>query len=114
MYIIDFISSFLFLMTEFPPYALFFTILFEFVIYSIAVRKNYGKLFVYAILINLVTWPLANLLYAYFGMFFLIEFLVVLAEIFLIKKLLEVSWIKALVISLIANLITMFFGIVFY
>jgi len=89
-----------------PFFYLILTILIEFIVYVIAIRKNIMPLLFYCILINLVTWPLANLFYSIFGMFWIIEICVFAIESILIKSLLKMGWKKAIIISLIANLIT--------
>lgn len=91
--------------------ALILTIIIEFVVYSISIRKNYWKLFLYSILINAFTNPLANLAYSIKSSFLFIEFLVVLIEIPLIKYLLEIKYWKAILISIIANVISVFLGL---
>ena len=94
--------------------ALVFTIFIEFLVYAIFIRKDYKKLIFYSLVINLITNPLANLFAGtmFFNppKFFLIEFLVFIVEIFLIKYLLNVSYKKAVGISLIANLLSFVFG----
>ncbi|MEK6935524.1 MAG: hypothetical protein AABW67_01955 [Nanoarchaeota archaeon] len=93
--------------------ALIFTILIEFIVYSLFIRKDYGKLFLYSVLINAFTNPLANLSSAYMNIF-LIEFFVVIVEIFLIKSLFEIKYWKAILISLIANIISLVLGFFFF
>ncbi len=82
------------------------TIIIEYIVYIIAIRKNYWKLLGFAALINLITFPFANWFYSWINMFWLIEFFVFLLEFGLIILLMKVKWQKALIISLIANLIT--------
>lgn len=95
-----------------PFFYLATTIILEFIVYFIAVRKNVLSLLGYCVLINLVTWPLANLLYSIVGLFFIIEIGVLVAESVLIKYLLNISWKKAIIISFIANLITAIIGLI--
>ncbi len=89
------------------------TILIEFLIYYSFIRKDIKKLILYSIVINSFTWPLANLFYDFFGLFFIIEFFVFLVEFILIMLLLRIKWSNALIISLVANLVTMFLGLIF-
>ncbi len=89
--------------------ALVFTILIEFLVYAVIIRKDYGRLIFYSILINSVTNPLLNFLQGSFNIIPL-EILVFFAEIFLIKYLLEIDYKKAVGISLIANLLSFVFG----
>jgi len=90
------------------------TILIEFIVYCIAIKKEYKKLFLYAILINAFTWPLAHLFYtSSVGQILVIEFLVFLVEIPLIALLFRIKYWKAIIISLIANVLTTLIGFVF-
>lgn len=88
------------------------TIIIEFIVYAIAIRKNKLALFWYCVLINLFTWPLANIFYSAFGMFWFIEAGVFVAESVLIKYLLDITWKKAIIISLIANITTAIVGLI--
>ena len=90
--------------------ALIVTILIEFFIYSLFLRKNYLKLLGYSILINGLTNPLANLIFNMAGLVLLIEILVFVVEIFLIKYLFRIKYLKAILISFIANLISFLIG----
>jgi hypothetical protein len=101
------------ILSYYPFLILVLTIIIEYIIYAIAIRKNFGWLFIYALLINLFTWPLANLIYDWTGMFWLIEFFVFLIEFVLIMLLVRLKWWKALLISLIANLITALISFIF-
>jgi hypothetical protein len=95
-----------------PLFYLSITIFIEFIIYAIVIRKNIPSLFIYCLLINLVTWPLANLFYSFFGVFLIIELCVFAVESILIKYIVDISWKKAAIISLIANLITAIVGLI--
>jgi hypothetical protein len=88
------------------------TIIIEFIVYIIAIKKKAAFLFIYCLLINLITWPLANLLYGLFGLFLIIEICVFVIESILIKYLIDINWKKAIIISLIANLITAVMGFI--
>lgn len=88
-------------------FAFSITITAEFMVFWILLRKEPLKLFMYSVLVNSLTWPIAN--YAYNNVlnnFLFVEAFVFLAEIILIKLLLEIKYRKALYISFIANLIT--------
>jgi len=89
--------------------ALVFTILIEFLVYAVIIRKDYGRLIFYSILINSVTNPLLNFLQGSFNIIPL-EILVFFAEIFLIKYLLEIDYKKAIGISFVANILSFVFG----
>ena len=90
------------------------TIVIEFVVYAVAIRKDFLNLILYSVLINSFTNPLGNLLYSYINSFyslFYIEFGIFVVEIFLIKYLFKIKYWKAILISLIANLITFLVGV---
>jgi len=89
------------------------TVILEFIVYSLFIRKDFKNLIIYSMLITLFTYPLANLSLEFINQIFIIEFFVFLIEIFLIKNLLNVSYKKSILISFIANLIT-FLPILFF
>lgn len=80
------------------------TVLFEFVIVSFFIKKNYIQLFIYVLLINLFTWPIANFLYGIYFNFYFIEIGVILIESILLMLLLKIKYTKSLLISFLANL----------
>jgi hypothetical protein len=83
------------------------TILVEFIVYWLIIRIRPFELLLYSILINTLTWPLANYSYLYLhGNFYIIEIAVTFAESFLIYLLLKQKYTKAFLISLCANFIT--------
>lgn len=86
------------------------TIILEFIVYSIFIRKDFLYLLLISILINALTWPTANLVYSFFPYFFTIELCVFIIEGFLIKSLLKINYSKAFLISLVANLVTLLLG----
>jgi len=93
--------------------ALILTIIIEFIVYSIFIKKNYGKLFLYSVLINGFTNPLANLISTYTKIptaLLILEFFVIVVEVFFIKSLLEVKYWKAILISIVANIISWILG----
>ena len=84
------------------------TVILEYLVYAIAIRKDFLKLLKYVVLVNAFTWPLVNLIT---GVGFLWAELGVFAvEFVLIMFLLRIKWGKALIISFIANLITALVG----
>ena len=109
-------SSILGLLLSFPVFlVLILTIAFEFIIYSLFIRKDYGKLFLFALLINCFTWPLAMLLFGFFESgvsFFFIEIGVFIVEGFLIKEVTNLEYKRAFILSFIANLLSA--GLSFY
>lgn len=91
------------------------TVVLEYIVYIIFFRKNFGKLFLYSIIINAVTNPVANIiLSSYYRpgllLILLIEFFVVLVEVFLIKYLMEVSYKRAIIVSLVVNIASAILG----
>ncbi len=82
------------------------TFIIELIIYFIFIRDKKLNIVLYCLLINLFTWPLANLIYGFWANFWLIELCVFLIEFILIKILFNISWKRAITISLIANLIS--------
>jgi hypothetical protein len=92
------------------------TIFVEFIVYIIFIRDDIKNLALYAILINLFTVPLANILSGNYGTtsFFIVEIVVFLVETVLILLLFKIKWWKALIVSFIANFVSMFFGILLW
>ena len=82
------------------------TFVLEFSIIFFLSKENWKELFLYVLLINLFTWPLANLAYYFGGNFYLIELNVNLAEGLLLTLLLRKKYIYCLGLSFIANLVT--------
>jgi hypothetical protein len=101
--------------------ALVLTIVFEFIVYIIGIRKyGVGKLLLYSLVINCLTMPLANF-FAYLLKigsssysllyFIIIELVVVGIESVLLCLLTKRAYWKMLIISFIANLITATIGL---
>jgi len=100
---------------------LLLTILLEFGVYSIFIRKNYKKNLLYSMFINGITNPLANMFW-FLSMnlqtwqfprgllLIIIEVIVILVEIPLIILLTKQKLWKAIVISIIANIISFILG----
>lgn len=87
------------------------TINVEFVIIWFFVRKSSLELFLYSLLINSFTLPIAT--YSYLNIInniYFIELGVILAESMLIMSLLKIKYKEALVVSLTANFITALIG----
>jgi hypothetical protein len=83
------------------------TILAEFTVISLFIKKDFPRILFYSALINSFTFPLAN--YAYHNIlnnFLAIEILVMLAESVLIVILFRMKYPKSLLISLAANAVT--------
>lgn len=103
--------------------ALVITIAVEFAVYVVFIRKDALHLFLYSVLINCLTHPPAfyfySKLYYFSGVtdsfniyFIIVELIVFLAEIILIKYLLNVKTFKAVIISFSANFITAAIGFI--
>jgi Mn2+/Fe2+ NRAMP family transporter len=87
------------------------TIIIESVIFWLFIREEPLKLLFTSFLVNSVTLPLATFSYLYFyPNYLLTETAVFLAEGVLLKSLLEIDYSKALLISLVANMVTMIVG----
>jgi hypothetical protein len=83
------------------------TILIEFVVIWLIIRKDTSKLLAYSILINSITLPLATYSYIYiYHNFLLTELVVMIIESLLLMLLLNIKYSKALIISITANIIT--------
>lgn len=83
------------------------TIIIEFFILWLFLRKNPLRILFYAALINLFTLPIASYLYQnILNNFLLIELGVFLVEWILIMVLFEMSYYRALLLSFVANFIT--------
>ncbi len=93
-------------------YALFTTIILEFLVIWIFLRDQPARTLIYTILINCFTLPLAT--YAYYYVIFdllLVEILVIVIESLFIKLLFNIKYHNALLISVIANVITALVGV---
>lgn len=91
------------------------TIVIEWGIICIIIRKNILKLFFYAVLINSFTLPIATFFYQnIIDDFYLIEGLVIFTESILIMLLLEIKYSKALLISFLANFVTAMVSLLFF
>lgn len=92
-------------------FALFTTIIVEFLILWFFIKNDYKKLFFYSLLINSFTLPLATYFYQnIFHDLYIIEISVILVESILIMLLLEIKYKKAFLFSLIANSFTALIG----
>ena len=92
---------------------LIITIIVEFFVYYLFIKKDISKLFLCSVLINSFTLPIAT--YSYYTALdnlIIIEILVWVAELFLIKWLFETNYSKSVWMSLSANLITYLIGII--
>ncbi|MBU0894886.1 MAG: hypothetical protein KKF48_00020 [Nanoarchaeota archaeon] len=87
------------------------TFVIEFVVYVIGTKSKVSKAALYALLINGFTWPLATR-FSTLESIFLVEFIVFVVEFVLIMLMFKMKWWKALLISLIANTITMILGFI--
>ncbi len=96
-------------------FALLLTILTEYAVYLLIVRRDPFQLLLYSVLINSFTNPLFNYLYNYqFHDLYPLEMATVLVESILIALLMEVRFPKALLISLTANLASLLVGLLIF
>lgn len=92
-------------------FALILTVLMECAAYLFLIRKDPMNLFLYSFLINSFTNPFFNYLYNYeFHMLYPLEIAVALVESILIFFLMELSYPKAILVSLVANLASFLLG----
>lgn len=90
------------------------TVIIEFLVFWLFIKKEPSKLFLASILINSVTLPLATFIYLFFYTnFIFIEVVVFLVEIYMVRVLLEVDYKESFLISLAANLATVLLGLIF-
>jgi hypothetical protein len=102
----------MFIPSELLPALLLSTIIIEFALLWILVRRSPAKLLLYSALVNCVTWPVATLVYrGVFVQFFFIEILVFAAEAVMLKLLLRIKLKNAALLSLAANSITAAIGL---
>ncbi len=95
--------------------ALMLTILTEYAIYLLIMRRDPFQLLLYSVLINSFTNPLFNYIYNYqLHDLYTLEMAVALVEGILIALLMEVGFSKALLISLTANLASLLVGLLFF
>ncbi len=91
------------------------TIIIEFIILFIFIKKNPFRLLLYSLLINSITLPVATYFYLAFRSYLgIIEILVFLTESLLLKWFLKVEYKRALLISFVANLTTFLLGLIFF
>ena len=91
--------------------AFILTFIIELAIVFAFLRKNYFETSFYILLINLFSWPLANLVYGFWNHLAVIEFGVFLVEGILILILFRLNWKKAFLISFVANFVSAFVSI---
>ena len=92
--------------------ALVLTILAEYAVFLLLTRKDPLQLLFYSVLINSFTNPLFNYIYNYeLNQLFPLEMAVVLMEGILIALLMQVSYTRALLISLAANAASLLAGL---
>jgi len=87
---------------------LFLTIIIELIVFLFLIKDKFIKILLGVILINSITNPLANS-FLFLGVF-VIEFLVILVEVFLIKYFFNIGYFRAFMVSLIANLASFLLG----
>ncbi len=91
------------------------TLLIEFLVYYIFIRREPFKLLVYSLVITSITLPIATNIYLnFFANFFVVETAVFLLESLLLMWLLEIKYQKAILISAVANFITTLLSLLFF
>jgi hypothetical protein len=95
--------------------ALILTIFVEFLIYLFGIKKDPKMLLLYCILINSFTNPLFNYLHIFeLYEFYLLEIAVIAVEGVLIGLLAEVSYSRAIAVSVAANLASVIVGMLVF
>ena len=89
------------------------TIIIEFLIIYLITKFEWKELLKYVVLINLVTWPWAVIIYIFGANFYLVELSVILVESILLMLLLRKKYVYALLLSLVANVVTAAIGLLF-
>jgi len=84
------------------------TFILEFLIVWAFIRKDVRKIALYTLLINLFTWPLANLFSSYGAV--AVETGVTIIESILIMLLFEKKYLMSLLVSFVANLVSFALG----
>lgn len=105
---------------------LLLTLLLEFAVYIFAVKRPLMQSAGYAVIVNIITQPLAQLAFyefyyssyyeslGFFPFFTAVELLVITAEMFLLRFLLRSDYKEALRISLLANIFSAGAGLLIY
>jgi len=90
------------------------TVVLELIVFFVFFRKDYIKIFLFVLLINFFSWPLAGLVFGYWPEYLLIiELTIFLLEGILIKFLFDTKYKKAFFVSFVANLISVLAGVFF-
>ena len=93
-------------------YEFLLTLAIEFVILLVFFRISWFKVLGYGLAVNLLTWPMAQLVYEVYRNLLLIELGVFIAEGFLIMLLFKARFGKAFIISFIMNLLSFIAGLI--
>ena len=89
------------------------TFILELLVLLIFFRKKPLLILTYCFLINLFSWPIANLFYDIYNNLLIIEIGVVILESLLIMILFRSKYWKSLLIAFLANTISFFAGFLF-
>jgi|SRR3989344_4707559 len=102
-------------MNYFLEIILFFLInlLIEVCIVILFIKERFFKILLYILLINFVSWPIANLMYSLNVNIFVVEILVFIFEFIFIMALFNLSYKKALVLSFAINITSFVIGLIF-
>jgi hypothetical protein len=91
------------------------TFVIEFIVIWLFLRKQskFWGIVLFTFLINLFTWPLAQLFYGERFNFYIIELFVIIIESILIMLLFKLRYWKSFSISIVANIISALLGKIF-
>lgn len=95
-------------------FALGVTIVVEWGIYALSLRRRLVLLLGLSLLLNCLTNPAANLLYSLYPRIWLVELLVIAAETPLLRWLIPIGWGRAAALSLAANLVSFGSGLLIF
>lgn len=87
------------------------TFLIEFFVILLFIRAEPKKLLLYSLIVNIITFPLATILYNGISGLVIIELGVFLVESVILMRLLKIKYAKAVLISFVANVITAIIGL---
>jgi hypothetical protein len=91
-----------------------FNVLVEYGIIKLFCRRLLKPVFLSVLFVNLITWPLLTMFVPFGWLLVPAEILVVIVEAVLLKYLLDVSYARAGVMSLVANLVSFLLGLIFW
>ena len=90
------------------------TFIIELIIFYLILRRDYTQTTFYVLLINAFSWPIANLIYGFWGHLVFIELAVFFVEGFIIMLLFNLNWKKAFFMSFVANIVSAAVGLILF